>query len=98
MEAYALRQAEAGTAAGEIGHVVGVVEATFYRWKKVYAGIGASEIHSLKQLEGENAEPPIAASSQRPGRDQDRMPPWNRRLTATCVAWFPGRGSSNCDD
>ena len=34
----------------------GVAEATFYRWKKVYAGMGVAEIRRLKQLEEENAK------------------------------------------
>lgn len=34
---------------------MGVVEATFYRWKKVYAGMDVSEIQRLKQLEDENS-------------------------------------------
>ena len=54
--AFALRQAENGTLVGEICRKMGVAEATFYRWKKVYAGMGVSEIRRLKQLEEENAE------------------------------------------
>ena len=54
--AFALRQAENGTLVGEICRKMGVAEATFYRWKKVYAGIGVSEIRRLKQLEDENAK------------------------------------------
>jgi putative transposase len=53
--AFALRQAEAGAAVGEICRKMGVAEATFYRWKKVYAGMGVAEIRRLKQLEEENA-------------------------------------------
>ena len=41
--AFALRQAEAGTTVGEICRKMGVAEATFYRWKKVYAGMGVAE-------------------------------------------------------
>ena len=41
--AFALRQAEAGTSVGEICRKMDVAEATFYRWKKVYAGMGVSE-------------------------------------------------------
>jgi putative transposase len=33
-----------------------VSEATFYRWKKVYAGMGVAEIRRLKQLEDENSK------------------------------------------
>lgn len=36
--AFALRRAENGTLVGEICRKMGVAEATFYRWKKVYAG------------------------------------------------------------
>lgn len=35
---------------------LGVAEATFYRWKRVYAGMGVSEIRRLKQLEEENTQ------------------------------------------
>lgn len=35
---------------------MGVADATFYRWKKVYAGMGVAEIRRLKQLEEENAK------------------------------------------
>ena len=54
--AFALRQAEAGTTVGEICRKMGIAEATFYRWKKVYAGMGVSEIRRLKQLEDENGK------------------------------------------
>jgi hypothetical protein len=46
--AFALRQAKGGK--------MGVEEAKFYRWKKVYAGMGVSEIRRLKQLEDENTK------------------------------------------
>ena len=35
---------------------MGVAEATFYRWKKIYAGMGVAEIRRLKQLEDENSK------------------------------------------
>ncbi len=54
--AFALRQAESGTSVGEICRKMGVADATFYRWKKAYAGMGVSEIRRLKQLEEENAK------------------------------------------
>ena len=52
--AFALRQAEGGTAVEEICRKLGVAEATFYRWKKQFAGMGTVEIRRLKQLEEEN--------------------------------------------
>jgi putative transposase len=54
--AFALRQAESGTAVGEICRKMGVSEPTFYRWKKRFAGMGVAEIRRLKQLEKENAK------------------------------------------
>ena len=54
--AFALRQAETGTTVGEICRKMGISEATFYRWKKVYAGMGISEIRRLKQLEDKNGK------------------------------------------
>lgn len=38
--AFALRQAESGTALEEICRLLGVSEPTFYRWKKQFAGMG----------------------------------------------------------
>ena len=49
--AFALRQAEGGTAVEEICRRLGVAEATFYRWKKQFAGMDMVEIRRLKQLE-----------------------------------------------
>ncbi|MBB5052871.1 putative transposase [Afipia massiliensis] len=54
--AFALRQADSGTTIEEICRKMGVSEPTFYRWKKVYAGMGVAEIRRLKQLEDENAK------------------------------------------
>ena len=54
--AFALRQAESGTAVEEICRRMGVSEPTFYRWKKQFAGMGVPEIRRLKQLEDENSK------------------------------------------
>jgi putative transposase len=52
--AFALRQAEAGTPVEDICRKLGVSEATFYRWKKQFGGMGTAELRRLKQLEEEN--------------------------------------------
>ena len=52
--AYALRQAESGISVEEITRKMGVTQATFYRWKKKFAGMGIAELRRLKQLEEEN--------------------------------------------
>ena len=53
--AFALKQAESGTAISEITRRLGVTEATFYRWKNKYGGLLPSEVKKMKQLEEENA-------------------------------------------
>ena len=52
--AYALKQAELGTAVGEICGKKGIAEATFYVWRKKYGGLGSSELKRLRLLEEEN--------------------------------------------
>ncbi len=52
--AYALRQAESGTAVADVCRQLGISEATFYVWKKKYAHLGVSELRRLRQLEEEN--------------------------------------------
>lgn len=51
---FALRQNELGTPVAEILRKMQITEATFYRWKKKYAGMGVPELRRLKQLEEEN--------------------------------------------
>ena len=53
--AYALRQAEAGTAVMDVCRNLGISEATLYIWKKKYGELSASEVRRLRQLEEENA-------------------------------------------
>jgi putative transposase len=52
--AYALKQAETGTPVAEVLRRMGISEQTFYRWKKLYGGLGTGELRRLKQLEEEN--------------------------------------------
>ncbi len=35
---------------------MGISEQTFYRWKKVYGGLGVGELTRLKQLEDETRQ------------------------------------------
>ena len=52
--AFALKQAETGTSVAEVIRRMGISEQTFYRWKKVYGGLGVGELRRLKLLEQEN--------------------------------------------
>ena len=54
--AYALRQAESGTAVADVCRQLGIAEATFYVWKKKYANLGATELRELRQLREENSQ------------------------------------------
>jgi putative transposase len=49
-----LHQADTGTAIEEVCRKVGISQATFYAWRKKYAGLGMSELRRLRQLEEEN--------------------------------------------
>jgi putative transposase len=50
----ALKQAETATPVAEVIRRMGVLEQTFYRWKKLYGGLGTGELRRLRQLEEEN--------------------------------------------
>ena len=52
--AFIMRQAGEGTAIGEVCRKAGISEATFYSWRKKYAGLMPSEMERLRQLEEEN--------------------------------------------
>ena len=52
--AYALRQAEGGTPAGDVCRQLGISEATLYLWKKKFAPLGVSELRRLRQIEDAN--------------------------------------------
>jgi putative transposase len=52
--AFALRQADSGVAVANICRKMEVSEATFYRWKKKFQGMGVAELRRLRQLEEEN--------------------------------------------
>lgn len=54
--AFVLKQAEDGTPVAEVCRKAGIAEATFYNWRKQYAGLMPSEVKRLRQLEEENAK------------------------------------------
>jgi putative transposase len=54
--ACAMKQAETGTPVAEVIRRMGISEQTFYRWKKLYGGLGVGELRRLKQLEDENRQ------------------------------------------
>ena len=54
--AFALKQAETGTRIDEICRKMGISDATFYKWRQKYDGLGPSELRKLKPLEEENSK------------------------------------------
>ena len=54
--AFALRQHETGISVTEICRKMGVSDASFYGWKKKYAGMGITELRKMKALEEENRQ------------------------------------------
>jgi putative transposase len=51
----ALQQAENGDKVAEICRKLSISQATFYTWKKQYAGLGITELRELRQLRDENS-------------------------------------------
>lgn len=52
--AMAIRQHEAGTTVGEICRKLEISDTTFFRWQKLYGGMGVTELRELRQLREEN--------------------------------------------
>jgi len=54
-KAFVIKQGEDGTAVAEICRKAGISQATYFNWKKKYAGLLPTEMKRLKQLEDENS-------------------------------------------
>ena len=48
---FILCQAEEGTTVAEVCRKAGISQATYFNWKKKYAGLMPSEMKRLRQLE-----------------------------------------------
>ena len=53
-KAFILKQGEEGTPVAEICRKAGISQATYFSWKKKYAGLLPTEMKRLKRLEDEN--------------------------------------------
>ena len=53
--ATALKQGETGTRVDEVCRKMGISEATYYKGKKKYGGLGVHELRRMRQLEDENS-------------------------------------------
>ena len=54
-KAFIIKQGEDGTPVAEICRKAGISQATYFSWKKKYAGLLLTEMKRLRQLEDENA-------------------------------------------
>lgn len=54
-KAFVIKQGEEGTPVAEICRKAGISQATYFNWKKKYAGLLPTEMKRLKQLEDENS-------------------------------------------
>jgi putative transposase len=53
-KAFIIRQGEDGTPVEEVCRKAGISQATYYAWKKKYAGMMPSEMKRMRELEDEN--------------------------------------------
>ena len=51
----ALKRHENGQSVADLARELGITPATFYTWRKKYAGMESSHLKRLKELESENA-------------------------------------------
>ncbi len=54
--AFALKLAETGTRIDEFCRKLGISDATFYKLRQKYSGLGSSELRKLRQLKEENSK------------------------------------------
>jgi putative transposase len=54
-KAFVIKQGEEGVPVAEVCRKAGISQATYFAWKKKYAGLMPSEMRRLKQLEEENS-------------------------------------------
>lgn len=54
-KAFIIKQGEDGSPVAEVCRKAGISQATYFNWKKKYAGLMPSEMKRLQALEEENA-------------------------------------------
>jgi putative transposase len=53
-KAFVIKQGEEGTSVAEVCRKAGISQATYFNWKKKYAGLLPTEMRRLRELEEEN--------------------------------------------
>lgn len=54
-KAFVVKEGEDGMPVAEVCRKAGISQATYFNWKKKYAGLMPSEMKRLRELESENA-------------------------------------------
>lgn len=54
-KAFIIKQGEEGTPVAEVCRKAGISQATYFNWKKKYAGMLPTDIKRLRELEDENS-------------------------------------------
>jgi putative transposase len=54
-KAFIIKQGEEGTPVAEVCRKAGISQATYFNWKKKYAGMMPSDMKRMRELEQENA-------------------------------------------
>ena len=94
-KAFIINQGEDGTPVAEICRKAGISQATYFNWKKKYAGLLPTEMKRLKQLEDENARLKKIVADLTPDREMlqdvirrklvrgDGLSPWSHARTCS---------------
>ncbi len=53
-KAFVIKQGEEGTPVADVCRKAGISQATYFNWKKKYAGLLPTEMRRLRELEEEN--------------------------------------------
>lgn len=53
-KAFVIKQGEEGTPVAEVCRKAGISQATYFNWKKKYAGLLPTEMRRLRELQEEN--------------------------------------------
>ncbi len=86
--AFALKQAETGTSVAEVIRRMGISEQTFYRWKKVYGGLGVGEFVSITGPSSSRRR-----STAGPTRTASRWTSAGRASLRTMPSWSRSTGA-----
>lgn len=84
-KAFVVKQGEEGTPVAEICRKAGIRQATYFNWKKRYAGLTPSEMLRLRELRAPHLQPSQAMRQWRPAM-MDLAPLPSRRPASTLLA------------